>query len=157
MPGTRTSAIRQAVRTDVDALAKLEEATFAGDRISRRQWRRHIDSDNAGVWVAGSPGHVDAAAVVFYRHASKHARLYSLAVRMERRGEGLASALLAEAERDARRRGCDSVRLEVRVDNAAAIELYEKHGYARTGRLPGFYEDGADAWRYRKPLGPVGT
>lgn len=157
MPNSHATTIRRAVRADLDGLVTLEQATFTGDRINRRQWRRHIDGSTACVLVAGTSGHVDAVAVVFYRLDSRHARLYSLAVRAGRRGEGLAAALLAHAEADAHWRGCSSMRLEVRIDNVAAIGLYEKHGYTRTERLPGFYEDGADAWRYCKPLGPVGT
>ncbi|MEY2262323.1 GNAT family N-acetyltransferase, partial [Rhodanobacter denitrificans] len=36
--------------------------------------------------------------------------------------------------------------------NAAAIGLYERRGFRRTGHQPGYYEDGEDAWRYEKPL-----
>ena len=47
------------------------------------------------------------------------------------------------------------MRLEVRSDNPAAIALYERRGYRRIARLPGFYEDGADGWRYVKVLTTV--
>ena len=32
------------------------------------------------------------------------------------------------------------------------FRLYERQGYLRFGVLPGFYEDGTDAWRYEKRL-----
>jgi ribosomal protein S18 acetylase RimI-like enzyme len=144
--------IRHATRADVDALLALEEATFDSDRISRAQWRRHIDSGSAAVFVGGTHGNVDAAAVVFYRRNARAARLYSLAVGAHARGTGMGAALLAAAETDARARGCTSMRLEVRADNPAAIALYERRGYVRTVRLPAFYEDGADGWRYVKGL-----
>lgn len=148
-------SIRRATRADVDALLALEEATFDSDRISRAQWRRHIESSSAAVFVGGTPGRVDAAAVVFYRRNARTARLYSLAVGSHARGTGLGGALLAAAETDARTRGCTSMRLEVRSDNPAAIALYERRGYRRIARLPGFYEDGADGWRYVKVLTTV--
>jgi len=44
------------------------------------------------------------------------------------------------------------LRLEVRKDNAAAIGLYERLDFHRFGEKRGFYEDGADAWRYEKRL-----
>ncbi|HKT42923.1 MAG TPA: N-acetyltransferase [Rhodanobacteraceae bacterium] len=148
-------SIRRATRADVDALLALEEATFDSDRISRAQWRRHIESSSAAVFVGGTPGRADAAAVVFYRRNARTARLYSLAVGSHARGTGLGGALLAAAETDARTRGCTSMRLEVRSDNPAAIALYERRGYRRIARLPGFYEDGADGWRYVKVLTTV--
>lgn len=156
MPRThRPATIRRATPADVAGLLALEEATFDSDRISRAQWRRHIANSSASVLVSGQPDHVDAAVVVFYRRNVRSARLYSLAVGAHARGSGVGGALLAAAEADARARGCDSMRLEVRIDNPAAIALYERRGYARVAQLPHFYEDGADAWRYVKPLAPA--
>lgn len=153
MPRTHSPAtIRRATPADVAALLALEEATFDSDRISRAQWRRHIANSSASVLVSGRPGHVDAAVVVFYRRNARSARLYSLAVGAHARGTGIGGALLAAAEADARARGCESMRLEVRIDNPAAIALYERRGYVRMARVPHFYEDGVDAWRYAKPL-----
>lgn len=146
------SPVRPAAFADLAALLALEEATFASDRISRAQWRRHIANASVTVLVGGSAGRVDAAAVVFYRRNSRKARLYSLAVDAQARGAGLGGALLAAAEAEARGRGCNAMQLEVRVGNPSAIALYERRGYMRTTRLRGFYEDGADAWRYAKDL-----
>lgn len=147
--------IRRATIADLDALFELEQSTFDLDRISRAQWRRHIDSASVSVLVHGESGKVDAAAVVFHRRNSREARLYSLAVGAQARGSGLGGALLAAAEADARARGCASLRLEVRTDNHAAIALYARHGYSRVAVLPRFYEDGTDAWRYVKRLTAV--
>lgn len=137
---------------DLEALLALEHATFDIDRISRAQWRRHIGSATATVLVAGRPGTVDAAAVVFYRRNTRIAHLYSLAVSAHARGTGLGGTLLAAAEADARARGSHTMQLEVRPDNASAIALYERRGYTRVARLHHFYEDGSDAWRHRKDL-----
>lgn len=155
MHSGQSVSIRRAGAADLDALAALEQATFTSDRISRRQWRHHLTHGNASVWVHGTPGDVDAAAVVFYRRNSRKARLYSLAVATGARGAGLGGALLDAAEAGARARGCIGMYLEVRADNAAAIALYMGHGYTRSARLPGYYEDSADGWRYAKPLAPV--
>ena len=146
---------RRATRADLDALLELEQSTFDLDRISRAQWRRHIDSATASVLVHGESGKVDAAAVVLHRRNSRAARLYSLAVAAQARGRGLGRALLAAAEAHAQARDCASMRLEVRPDNPGAIALYERAGYARVAMLPRFYEDGADAWRYAKRLTAV--
>lgn len=148
--------VRRANPADLDALLALEQAAFDSDRISRAQWRRHIGSATATVLVGeNASGGIDAAALVFYRHGSRQARLYSLAVGAHARGTGLGSRLLAAAEADARGHGCKSMRLEVRADNVSAIVLYERRGYTRAAHLPHFYEDDADAWRYVKALTTV--
>lgn len=145
--------VRRAVAGDLDALAALEEASFDGDRLSRAQYRRHLDSDSALVLAASAKAHgLLGSAVLFFRKGSAVARLYSLATRREARGRGVGGALLDAVAGQAHRRGCHALRLEVRADNAAAIRLYEKHGYRRTGRLAAYYEDGTDGWRYEKPL-----
>jgi len=41
----------------------------------------------------------------------------------------------------------------VRTDNISAIKLYQRLGYRCIGSLPGYYQDGADGWRYEKVLG----
>ncbi|HET6433985.1 GNAT family N-acetyltransferase [Dyella sp.] len=153
MPATAPVRVRRAQLSDLDDLVALEEATFDSDRMSRAQYRRHLDSDSASVLVA-STNHRRflGTAVVFYRRGSTVARLYSLASRPEARGNGVGSALLAAVERSARRRGCRELRLEVRLDNVNAMRLYERLGYRRFARINRFYEDGSAAWRYAKKL-----
>jgi len=145
--------VRRAAASDLDDLVALEERSFSSDRLSRAQYRRHLDSESALVLVASANHHLFlGSAVLFFRKRSTVARLYSLATRPEARGQGVGAALLEAAATAARRRGSRALRLEVRTDNAAAIGLYERHGFRRIGRYAQYYEDGADAWRYEKTL-----
>lgn len=153
MTGTRPT-IRRATRADLDALVALEESSFDHDRVSRAQWRRHLRSESAHVLVAVRDGKVAGSALLFLRRGSRCARLYSIAVGHHARGQGLGATLLAAAEDAARARGRTAMSLEVRVDNAAALALYGRRGYLRSERLAHFYENGMDAWRYRKLLVP---
>lgn len=151
----KSVSVRRALRDDLDALVSLEQRVFSSDRLSARQWRQHIDSASASVLVASEDGgSVIGAAVVFYRSGSGRARLYSLSSAPEARGRGVASRLLHAAEDDARARGCTHMRLEVRRDNDAAQSLYSRNGYAFIGERRTYYEDGADAMCFEKPLAP---
>lgn len=47
----------------------------------------------------------------------------------ERRGEGIGSALLREAERRLREDGAEAITLEAMADNDEAMAFYERHGY----------------------------
>jgi ribosomal-protein-alanine acetyltransferase len=146
--------IRRARTADLPRLVEIEEAVFATDRMSARQWRRHVANPAADVLVAIRGGAIAGAAVVFFHARHRVARLYSIAVAPEARGSGIGEALLAAAERDARARGRNRFRLEVRTGNAAARRLYERRGYRVFGTKAGYYEDGADAVRYEKALSP---
>lgn len=154
MPATAAVRVRRAELSDLDDLVALEETSFATDRLSRAQYRRHLDSETAQVLVA-SANHRRflGTAVVFFRKGTQVARLYSIATSATARGKGVGSALLDAAEHTAKRRRCHVLRLEVRTDNDVAIRLYERLGYQRIGRYARYYGDGADAWRYEKKLG----
>jgi len=153
LPVTAPVRVRRADLSDLDDLVALERRAFDGDRLSRAQYRRHLDSDSAQVLVASDGRHdFFGSAVLFFRKRSRVARLYSLATRPESRGLGVGAALLQAAMATARRRGCRVLRLEVRTDNAAAIRLYERAGFRRIGAYRRYYQDGAGAWRYEQPL-----
>ncbi|MDE2087711.1 MAG: GNAT family N-acetyltransferase [Xanthomonadaceae bacterium] len=146
--------VRSAELSDLDDLVALEEQSFTSDRLSRAQFRRHLDSESAKVLVASTgPHRFLGTAVMFFRKRSGVARLYSIATHRAARGQGVGSALLDAVEQLARRRRCRALRLEVRADNAGAIRLYERLGYRRLAALAKYYEDGADGWRYEKVLG----
>jgi [ribosomal protein S18]-alanine N-acetyltransferase len=143
---------RRAVPADLDDLVELEQRTFVHDRIARAQYRRHLESDTALVLAARWQRRLIGASLIFFRRNSTVARLYSLAIVEDARGHGIGVKLLAASERAARQRRCSRMRLEVRVDNARAIALYERQGYERVGLRKGFYEDGTDALKLEKPL-----
>jgi len=85
------------------------------------------------------------------------AQLQNMAVRAEHQGKGLGRMLLARLLQEC---GClDSVRgaaclLEVRTDNAAAVQLYTSLGFEKTGTRKRFYPDGGDALLMERPPGP---
>ncbi len=143
--------IRRAAFRDLTALLALE-ASFPGDRLSRRGFRHLLRRANGDVWVAVDRDGLLGNAVVLYRRNAKSARLYSLVVAAAARGRGIARALLETAELAAAARRAQRLYLEVRCDNDAAIRLYQKLGYRLLGRLPRFYEDGQDALRFERRL-----
>jgi ribosomal protein S18 acetylase RimI-like enzyme len=151
-----TIRVRTAAPGDIDALMELEQKVFATDQISRRSMRHFLRAPTAVVLVAKGGGHLAGTAIVLFRPKSAVARLYSIAVAPPMGGRGVATKLLAAAERIARSRGCGSIRLEVHETNHAAISRYRKSGYQEFGRHARYYEDGGDALRFQKPLGREG-
>ena len=135
-------------------LVQIEEH-FSTDRLSRASFRHLLRHGHASVWVCEEDDVIAGNAVVLYRRGSFSARLYSLVVHPDYLRRGIAQALLAAVESDAADRGCCELSLEVRPDNLPAIRLYRKDGYTVTGKAGKFYEDGTDALRMRKRLGPV--
>ncbi|WP_374632045.1 GNAT family N-acetyltransferase [Ferrovibrio sp.] len=158
-----TLGIRPAKANDLEALLVLENTCFQSDRMSRRAFRRALGNPRAQIAVVPGPGSgpgsgpdggLLGAAVVYTRQDSPAARLYSIAVHPAARGQGLARRLLRHMEIAAQKNGAREMRLEVSINNRAALALYEESGYEIFARVSGYYEDGADALRLAKPLAP---
>ena len=135
--------LREGCPGDLPALFQLE-AAFPGDRLSLRQLRYHLRRPPRIV-VAEDAGGIAGYSLLLRRAGERRARLYSLVVATDRRGRGIGRMLLAAAERAAAAGGAHGLRLEVRVDNADAIELYRRAGYSETGRRSNYYDDGETA------------
>lgn len=150
-PETAPATVRDARPADLPGLLALE-AQFPGDRLSARQFRRHLASASARLRVVDGDASLAGYALVFRRRGSRIARLYSIAVDPLARGRGTGSLLLADVEALARADGASALRLEVRLDNQAAIALYRARHYREFARLHGYYDDGIDALRFEKRM-----
>lgn len=80
------------------------------------------------------------------------AELMNLAVRPGFRRNGIGEALLQKLIACAAGRGCERMLLEVASRNGAALSLYEKTGFERTGLRPGFYRNDDAVLMEKKPL-----
>lgn len=137
---------------DVDALLMLEEACFTTDRVSRRSLLRFLRVPTACCLVAESAGTLAGGVILLMRRTIGLGRIYSLAVSERFRGQGIGRCLMHAAEKEALACQCDRIQLEVRMDNMAAIRLYENLGFEGIRVRAGYYQDGTHAMVYRKSL-----
>ncbi|WP_245257534.1 GNAT family N-acetyltransferase [Methylocapsa acidiphila] len=144
--------IRPARLEDLAAILAIEAAVFDCDQLSRRNLRYYLTSGTAILLVLESDAHVIGYSLVSFRRNSTRARLFSLALDPSAHGCGLGRLLLAESERVAKARGALALRLEVRIDNAPAIKLYQLNGYRGFAMINDYYQDGAPALRFEKAL-----
>ncbi len=72
-------------------------------------------------------------------------QIQNLATLPQMRRRGIAARLLDHAIARSRQQGLNSVWLEVRVSNRAAIALYERFGFSVNGTRSAYYADGEDA------------
>jgi ribosomal protein S18 acetylase RimI-like enzyme len=137
--------IRNAQLADLDGLIRLEHACFPpADVFSSGQYRALLSNPRAAIRLIGPVGSPVAAATVLRRRTpgGLSARLYSIAVHPDHRGQGFAKQLLADAIALCRRDGVVRLRLEVRSANESAIALYRKFGFTVHRHLPDYYEPG---------------
>lgn len=143
---------RVAVLDDVYQLVALEQQCFTLDRLSQRNFHWMISRANSCLIVVEHKGQLAGYALLLFHRGTSLARLYSIAVSHAWRGHRLGQRLLEEAQTRALSRNCAWLRLEVRVDNPAAISLYEANGYQRFAVVEDYYEDHAEALRYEKRI-----
>ena len=153
--------LRPATSHDLDALYRLEQSAFTGDRFSRRQLWHLLNRAHAETWVLeAAPGEVAGPerllgyGTLLFRRRSRRARLYSFCVHPEARGGGLGRRLLEALEVAAVARAGEWLSLEVRADNRVALRLYRRMGFRLERWLPEYYADGCAAWQMVKGLEP---
>lgn len=136
--------VRPAREEDLDAIAGLEEAAFQ-DPWPREMLAYEVAHPHSVLLVAAPGPGSPLAAYAGFRHAVGEAELLRVAVHPQARRRGLARALLQEGLARLQQMDVQACFLEVRVDNAAAITLYESLGFAGISLRRGYYRDGMDA------------
>lgn len=144
--------LRLATMQDLDALESIELSCFENDRLSRRRMSYWIKAEHGILVLAEKADEIVGYGLVILRKGSRSARLYSLAVLAKARGQNIAPALLMKLEELALNEQRLFMRLEVAEDNPAAIKMYKKLGYRKFGIYRQYYETGADALRFQKPI-----
>ncbi|MFW3616376.1 GNAT family N-acetyltransferase [Billgrantia antri] len=147
-----TATLRQAQPQDLDALHRLEQVAFSGDRFSRRQLWHLLNRAHAETLVADDGERLMGYGTLLFRRGSRRARLYSFCVHPDARGSGLGRQLLEALERVAILHNAEALGLEVRADNRIALGLYRRMGFRLERWLDDYYEDGCAGWQMSKPL-----
>jgi len=147
-----TIELRDATLDDLDAILRIEVATFPSDAWSREAFVEELGLATTRYLVAVT----ESGELVGYaglKVAGEQSDIQTIAVAAAHRRRGIARRLLAELIAEALRRGADECFLEVRVDNPGAIALYESFGFEEIARRPFYYRDGVDAIVMRAPIG----
>jgi ribosomal protein S18 acetylase RimI-like enzyme len=120
--------------------------------------RQLIESDNSATWIAEDGAESKTELIGFSivewpaEQGELTAYIQTIEVHPAFRGRGIGAELLVRAEESALVAGAHIIALQVDVENAAAIHLYESRGFARQGREEHYYARHRAAFIYAKPL-----
>ncbi len=141
--------IRPMTADDLDGVLLLEETSFS-DPWNRALYEHELNDNRLSRYRVVVPsstasGLPDVIAQGGWMLFGEEAHILTIAVRPEFRGQGIGRWLLLHLLAEARGEGCDSVVLEVRPSNEAALRLYETLGFVMISRRKRYYPDKEDA------------
>ena len=140
------SAVFRSIEADFEPLteARLDEVVAVERRAYDHPWTRgnFVDSLRSGyeAQVLGAGGVLLGYFVAMKGVDEVH--LLNLTVVPEHQGEGWGRVMLDALALWSRAQGAQWLWLEVRVSNARAQRIYERHGFRRVGERKGYYPGG---------------
>lgn len=141
--------IRPMTAEDIDKVLIIEQASFPAP-WTRDHFTGELDAPHSFPFVAEADDVV--LGYVCMMSLFEEAQILDIAVAPEQRGRGIARLLVEHTISIARENKADVLSLEVRASNIAAITLYEKCGFVRTGQRQKYYEGREDALLMEKNL-----
>jgi ribosomal-protein-alanine N-acetyltransferase len=150
------AAIVPMTATHIDALMPYEREMFGTEAWTRSGYRSELADTRHRHYVAAQGPGGELLGWAGVRIVADVAEILTVGVVPGARRAGIARQMLDVLLAEALRRGAREVLLEVRVDNQAAIALYESEGFAGVGVRRGYYDAGrVDALTMRKELPPA--
>jgi len=125
----------------LDKLYEIEKQRFEQEAFTKQQLAYLIIDHNTIRLAAMVNGEIAGFAItrVNIRRNVTFGHILTIDVAPAYRRKGIAQKLLQEIEAILRERGIKECRLEVRENNAAALNLYRKLGYTKIGTLEKYY------------------
>ena len=142
MNGIPDYNIRSMSEDDLDAVLAIEQDSFHTP-WQREHFGQEMVAAHSYPFVAEYNGII--AGYVCLMSLFEEAQILDIAVAPEQRGRGVARMLMDHAIGVARLKHAEVLALEVRGSNIAAITLYERCGFVRTGLRLKYYEGRDDA------------
>lgn len=155
--------MRRAKPTDLEAIMRLERATFVNDAWPEDAMRRELESPHGYYLVAVDDDEEDPErrllgyAGLLAPSGSAQGDVQTIAVAPFARGIGLGRGLMHALITQARRRHLAELFLEVRADNPIARALYDSLGFEEIGVRRRYYRGGIDAVLMRLAVPPAVT
>jgi [ribosomal protein S18]-alanine N-acetyltransferase len=151
--------LRAAIEADLHSLFELDQICFTdGIAYSLSEFRSLLRSKGTIGVVAEDNGVLAGFAMAqlgrLRRSYGGHVVTIDVAPEFRRRGVG--RLLMAHIERQVRDAGASWLRLEVAVNNAAALSFYKGLGFEAIGRIRGYYQRNLDAIAMEKILAAEG-
>jgi len=130
--------VSRATIDDLPRIAEIERASITPPWL-QSALAGEMSNQNSFVSVASEGGDV-LGFCVLRRVSVDEAEIFRVATCPSARRRGVGNILMQSMLEYAQENAINTIYLEVRESNAAAISLYEKHGFAKTGLRKNYYD-----------------
>ena len=147
---------RAAIQLDLPVLVSMERVLFADSPWSMGQFKEEfkgVPNSRFFMVATNEADQIVGYAAVLVVAPGVEADVLTVAVLPEYTRQGIATHFMNELERWSREKQASAMMLEVGVENAGAIALYEKLGYQTIATRKSYYGPGLDAYVMRKEFG----
>ena len=140
---------------DLPVLVSMERVLFVDAPWSMGQFKEEfkgVPKTRTFLVATNEANQIVGYAAVLVVAPGVEADVLTVAVLPEYLRQGIATNFMDQLENWSREKGAPAMMLEVGVNNASAIALYEKLGYQNISTRKGYYGAGLDAFVMRKEL-----
>jgi ribosomal-protein-alanine N-acetyltransferase len=142
----RAYSVRPGTEDDLSQVAAIEEKTIRPP-WHRQQFQAELEKKFSHFWVVTDDQTDEKVyAYVVFSFPADQAHVQTIAVDPEQQRQGLASYLMRKLIQYVMGKRGESIILEVRVGNTAAIQFYQKMGFIILRTLKKFYPEGQDGY-----------
>ena len=136
-----TITIEGALTKHLNRLCEIETECFDTETFTKQQIARLLTSYNSVSLIAREEGNIVGfvIGVIQAEENSLIGHIVTIDVSRSHRRMGLGIRLLQEIERIFKEKGVETCCLEAREDNRVALNLYQKLGYRKIGKLKNYY------------------
>ena len=146
---------RDAMALDLPVLVSMEKILFADSPWSMGQFKEEfkgVPRTHFFTVAVDSDNQIIGYAAVMVPAPGIEADVLTVGVLPEHRKSGIGTAFMEQLENWASDKESNAMMLEVGVDNAGAIALYQSLGYSKISVRQNYYGAGLDALVMRKEL-----
>ncbi len=145
--------IRPLTEKHLQEVLRLNLRCFVeGEHYTKHTFSYLLDEPSCLSYRLATPDETIVGFVFIMINDDGTGHITTIGIAPEHRRRGLAKKLLNHAEDALRKRSINTVRLEVRVGNIAAQNLYLQRGYAIVQKLPNYYNNGEAGFLMVKSL-----
>ncbi len=136
-----TVTIEDASIRHMDRLYEIETECFDREAFTKKQIARLLADYNSVGLIAKEDEKIVGFIIgtIQSEESSLIGHIITIDISKTHRRKGLGVRLLQEIEKILRENGANECCLEAREDNTAALNLYQKLGYTKAGRLRNYY------------------